>query len=411
MRIIIFLYGDRVNILLVADVSIADVIGGAERVLYEQSTFLARRGHVVHILTRQQGRHESEHGIYNGTHEWRYPINQKHQLLFFVSILRNAGQLFESLHSKNRYQCLNFHQPLSAYSVCKSPAVKGIKKIYTCHSLSFEEFISRNPKPAGLIETVVYMLHVFLRKQIERTVLKASDSIVALSQYTKEKLQSTYEIDAGRITVIPGGVDLERFYPVEDKKGIRQNLGIPENRIVLLTVRNLVRRMGLENLILAMERIRRTSAEIFLVIGGEGPLRKPLSEMAEKLDLDHHIRFTGFIPENQLPDFYRMADIFVLPTKELEGFGLVTLESMASGVPVLGTPIGGTREILSRFDPNLLFEDMTSSAMADQIEKTCRLIRDYPEKWKETCLRARKFVEANYRWDQNIQMLETVMAS
>ncbi|MDF1593530.1 MAG: glycosyltransferase [Desulfobacterales bacterium] len=146
-----------------------------------------------------------------------------------------------------------------------------------------------------------------------------------------------------------------RFKPTDDTEKIRQALKLPDSKIILFTVRNLVARMGLENLIKAVQLVVRNAADIYLVIGGAGPLRDQLARMAEQLGVNDCIRFEGFIPEESLPNYYQMADMFILPTKELEGFGLVTLEAMASGVPVLGTPVGGTKEIISRFDSSFMF--------------------------------------------------------
>ena len=130
--------------------------------------------------------------------------------------------------------------------------------------------------------------------------------------------------------------------------------------------------------------------------------------MPKDLGVENHVKFTGFVPEDELPDYYRMADLFILPTRELEGFGLVTLEAMACGVPVLGTPVGGTQEILGKFDPNFLFKDITADSMADLIADNYRIIKDNPGKWAEISRRCRKFVEDHYSWDKNIDALETL---
>jgi len=123
-----------------------------------------------------------------------------------------------------------------------------------------------------------------------------------------------------------------------------------------------VPRMGLDNLILAIEQVIKTAPDIYLVVGGEGPLKDDLISMVKKLGVEKHIEFKGFISEDNLPEYYQMTDLFVLPTRELEGFGLVTLEALACGVPVLGTPVGGTKEIIGRFDPDFLFKDTAAAS-------------------------------------------------
>ena len=397
------------RVLFISDVSIDTVIGGAERVLFEQSTRLAARGYAVHILTRHLPQHRSDHAIYHGVQEWRFPISQKNQPAAFVSTLKNAGALFRTLHRRFQYSRIIAHQPFSAFAAYRSVAGQPIPKIYVCHSLSFEEYASRNSNPAGFAGKMSRAANIFLRRKIEKSVLNVSDRVIVLSRYTREELQRHYAIDPDKIRRVPGGVDPGRFYPVADKAEIRRRVGIPENTIVLVTVRNLVGRMGLENLILAMDRVRRACPEAYLMIGGDGPLRDRLTAMVDQLGLAHHIRFDGFIPEEKLPDYYRTADMFVLPTLDLEGFGLVTLEAMASGVPVLGTPVGGTLEILGRFDPAFLFTDHTPAAMADQIISMCQLIKQSPEKWEAVSKRCRTYAAAEYGWDQHVNALENII--
>jgi len=397
------------NILFVADVSISQVIGGAERVLLEQSTRLTNRGHDVHILTRELRSHEQIYEVIHGVNEWRYNVNPKGNAISFIkNTLQNSKKLFESLQDQYKFECLNFHQPFSAIGVLQSPFSKNIRKVYTCHSLSFEEYITRNVKPKGFAEKTLYLFNIFTRRYLEKSVLKKSDKIIALSQFTQDKLSSAHQVSPQKVAVIPGGVDLKRFQPADDKMAIRRRLNIPSQKLILFTVRNLVQRMGLENLIMAIQKVIKNTPDIYLILGGEGPLKNDLVVLAQKLGVENYIRFAGFIPEEELVKYYQMADIFVLPTRELEGFGLVTLEAMACGEPVLGTPVGGTKEILGKFDPDFLFEDTSPDAMAKLILGKYRLINDNPEKWNDLSKRCRNFVEENYSWEKNIDSLEKI---
>ena len=397
------------NVLFVSDVSIAGVLSGAERVLFEQSTRLQKRGHDVHILTRKLPEHESDHQVIQDVNEWRYDVDQSNSFSFIKSTLLNCKKLFESLENQYSFDCINFHQPFSAFGVIRSSASQKIKNIYTCHSLSFEEFRSRNSKPRNIIKKVLYSLNIKMRRFIERKVLNSSEKIVVLSRFTQEKLQCVYKIPAEKITIIPGGVDLERFYPATDRLGIRQRLNIPQEKMVLLTVRDLEPRMGLQNLICAIKKAKSELPGIYIVLGGQGPLGVDLKLLTRKLGIEDCVRFTGFIPEAELPDYYRMADIFILPTVELEGFGLITLEALASGVPVLGTPVGGTVEILNRFDSKYLFKDTESESMAELIIETCREFKNNPGFRQDVSSRCRLFVEENYSWKKNVDLLEGLL--
>ena len=374
--------------------------------LSEQSTRLAQRGHNVHVLTRKLSNHEADLAVIRGVKEWRYDIDKKNGLRFIKSTWLNSRWLFQLLYSKYGFDCINFHQPFSALALCRSAVARNICKIYTCHSLSFEEFKTRNPKPKGALGRILYVLNVQVRKIIEKKVLNASDKIVVLSQFTKNKLLNSYKVSPEKIVLIPGGIDFEKFYPANDKIDIRNRLNIPSEKLILLTVRNLVPRMGLENLLFAVRKAVEKVPHIYLVLGGDGPLKNSLSSLSHELQLQDHVKFIGFIPETEIPDYYRMADLFVLPTLELEGFGLVTLEALASGVPVLGTPVGGTVEILGKFDPKYLFRDTDPESMASLIVETCQQFKDDPGLWEEVSSKCRQFVKENYSWDKNIASLE-----
>ena len=394
------------NILVVADVSASKVIGGAERVLYEQTTRLRNKGHKVHILTRKTPDHKTNHEKISGVKEWRYECNYKSQLLFLKSNIINGKLFFEKLHNKYLFDCINFHQPFTAFGVLQSSISKNIAKFYTCHSLSYEEYISRNSWKKFLFSRQYNYLQVRMRKWIEKKNLNESDKIVVLSQFTKKKLSDIYRIPSNKISIIHGGVDLDRFKLLKNGNSKRKNLGIPENKIIIFTVRNLVKRMGLENLILAFKQIINIAPDIELIIGGDGPLKTHLIALTKSLGLEKKIHFTGFIQDDQLPSYYQCSDLFVLPTIELEGFGLVTLEALASGLPVLGTPVGGTKEILSRFNPGFLFENTRPESIANKVIETCKIIKENERKWKEISYQCCDFIKQNYSWKRNVDSLE-----
>lgn len=394
------------KILCVADVSISPVIGGAERALFEYGTRLARRGHAVHILTRRLPGHTANRENINGVWEWRFEFDARNFLHLLYSTTVKSKQLFESLCKRFSFDIINAHQPFSALGVAYSPKAGGIKKVYTCHSLSFEEFKSRNRQPNGLLPGCLYMINWRLRRAIEHAIMKRSDTIVVLSEFTKKKLVHHYDISDDKIRIIPGGVDLVRFKDGVNQNALRKKLKIPSETIVLFTVRNLVARMGLENLLYAVSKIAGGLPELYLVIGGEGPLKEDMIALAQKLSIKDRIRFVGFIKEEDLPCYYQMADLFILPTKELEGFGLVTLEALASGLPVLGTPVGGTKEILERLNPELLFEDTSADAMATAILRMVVKLKVQTGLKESLSSQCRRFVETHYSWEDKIDSLE-----
>jgi len=257
-----------------------------------------------------------------------------------------------------------------------------------------------------MVERLLYPFNIQARILIEKKVLNACDRIAVLSRFTQEKLWSVHRVPSGKVVIIPGGVDLQRFSPAGDRMEIRRRLGIPEEKMILFTVRDLEPRMGLENLIYAMKEVIKAVPDSCLILGGKGPLKDQLTSLSQELGVEGYVRFAGFIPEEDLPDYYRAADVFILPTIELEGFGLITLEALASGVLVLGTPVGGTVEILGKLDSGYLFKDTKPESMASLVIETCQQFRNNPRLWQDASGRCRAFVEAHYSWERNVDQLE-----
>ena len=394
---------------MVSDYPLGEIIGGSVRALYEQSMMLAAKGHKVHILTREEQIKKGYEKI-KGILEWKYPVSNKHSISFFLTTVRNSKKLFVDLSKEYKFDIINFHQPISAFSIARSFASKNLRKIYTCHSLSFEEFQSRNLRPKRLINSIIHQAYILTRRYLEFSVLRNSEMIVVLSHFTAKRLNDVYGIPFEKIRVIPGGIDLERFHPNINNGNIRKILNLPNDRVILLTVRNLVQRMGLENLIKALRDVVKKAPDIHLILGGDGPLKESLISLTNKLALKDYISFIGFIKEELLPYYYQAADLFVLPTKELEGFGLVTLEALASGIPVLGTPVGGTKEILGKFDSSFMFSSSEAHHIADLILEKYFAFKENPQMWRKVSTRCRNFVENHYSWEKNIESMENLYA-
>jgi glycosyltransferase involved in cell wall biosynthesis len=397
-----------VNLLIVTDVSMHKVIGGAERVLFEQSTRLAARGHRVTLITRRLPDHRADRDTIQGVEEIRCAFEPHGGLRSIGQTWRQAGRHLARLHEQRPIDCLNIHQPLTAFGLISQATSLGIPRVYTCHSLSAEEYLSRHAGrgPAG---RWLQRLRAAGRNWIEGRVLRACSRITVLSRYTQEKLRRVHGIPGDRVEVVPGGVDLARFHPVADKATTRKDLSVSDDRFVLLTIRNLVPRMGLDRLVLAMQAVAAKIPQSLLVIGGQGPLREELKALAERLGVKDHVRMAGFIPEEKLACYYQMADLFVLPSLDLEGFGLVSLEALACGLPVLGSPVGGTREFLTRWNAGFLLSDVRPQTLAEGIIACGRRLGAGGGEAAAISRSCREFVQSHYSWDRNVAALESIL--
>jgi glycosyltransferase involved in cell wall biosynthesis len=249
------------------------------------------------------------------------------------------------------------------------------------------------------------LVRVRLARHIETRVYRRATRVITLSEAFRDLARSRYGVAAERIHVIPGGVETSLYRAAPGRAEARARLGWPADRPILLAVRRLARRMGLEALVTAMAEVRRACPQVLLLIGGRGALAAELQARIEALDLTAHVRLVGFVPDDKLPLAYAAADLTVMPTVALEGFGLVTAESLAAGTPVMGTPVGATPEILRGLAPELVFAAPSAEAMAERLiaaltghmalpgPETCR---DYAMRydWEAVLPRVREVFEA-----------------
>ena len=395
------------KILLVAEVSIAQVIGGAERVLREQALGLAARGHAVRVLTRAGAQDGEARVVVEGIEETRYSVDRRTAVSFFISSVRNARRAFRSLARESRPDVPFIHQALPGLAA--AGCLPGVPSAYTCHSLAHEEFDTRNRPPAGIGGWVWHRCQSLARRRIERAALDRARRVIVLSDFMRRHLAECHRLEAERMLLIPAGVDTRIFSPLPDYRSSRDALGLTRDQFVLFTVRNLVPRMGLDALLRAMARVRQAIPHVQLLIGGSGPLRSELEAQVKTLDLEGCVRFLGFVPEDVLPEYYRAADVFVLPTAQLEGFGLVTIEALASGTPVLGTPVGATAEILGRLDASLLAAGTDAEPLAAGIETLHRRFTADPATRAGLAEAGRALVLRDYTWSRHCERIEAAL--
>ena len=202
---------------------------------------------------------------------------------------------------------------------------------------------------------------------IERLVYRRATAAIVLSTAFGDILAARFGVLRHRIHVIPGGVDASRFDLARSRSDCRASLGWPTDRPIVLCVRRLVRRVGLDALIDAAASVKRRVPEVLVLIAGSGPLRTELETRIAARGLGDTVRLLGFVPEALLPLAYRAADLTVVPSVALEGFGLITIESLASGTPCIVTPVGGLREIVTPFAPQLVTASPAAADIADTL--------------------------------------------
>jgi glycogen(starch) synthase len=236
-------------------------------------------------------------------------------------------------------------------------------------------------------------LNARLKGAVEKIVYSRAKRFIVLSRSFQQELVRRYGVAEELIRIVPGGIDIERFNTTLSRMEARQRMGWPTDRPILLTVRRHVRRMGFEDLIDATRLLVQQRSDLLVLLGGSGPISGELKTRVAERGLEDNIRFLGRIDDADLPAAYRAADMSVVPSQSLEGFGLITLESLASGTPVYVTPVGGLPEIVQPFAPQCVFPGITAADIAVVLGEALRGSRPVPT--EDAC---RAYAADSFSW-------------
>ncbi len=210
-----------------------------------------------------------------------------------------------------------------------------------------------------------------VKRHLERAVYRRADAAVVLSGAFGEMLARDYGVDSGRIHVIPPGVDLDRFCP-GDRQTLRGDFGVEPGAFLVVCVRRLEYRMGIDVLLRAWRMVQEELPGARLIIAGTGSERAHLDSLVSLLPCPVGVQLLGAVDDDRLVEMYQAADCSVVPSRSLEGFGLVTLESLACGTPAVVTDVGGLADGVLGLDPSLVVASEDPNALAVRLVDAAR---------------------------------------
>ena len=361
-------------------------MGGIEKVVNEQSKRLRTRNFAPTVVTNRIG-------------------TPKHYVVDGVPV-----ECYESLNTGFRLGI-----PYSIPTVNSFPTfVKAVaqSKIIHAHghpyltSLLAAKLAKQYQKPFVLTQHNTFIEYDNIFDQVERLNdlavgkqnLNEADKIIAISGATKD-----YVLRLGakpkKVQVVYNGVDLKRFRHIEGKREeMRRKLGIPQDAIVVLTVRRLVYKNGVDTLIEGANiAVKKNQRIVFLAVG-KGPDSDSVKLRIQQLGIEGNFKLAGFVSDEDLSSYYNVADLFVLPSKSGEGLPLVALEAMACALPVIATDVGGIREILMK--------DYGKLVPPNQPELLAQAILEFAEvDFSSSKMELRAMMEKKFSWDANVERL------
>jgi D-inositol-3-phosphate glycosyltransferase len=233
-----------------------------------------------------------------------------------------------------------------------------------------------------------------LRIAAERTIARTADRIVVASEHEAALLTTLYGADAARISTVPCGVDLDLFAPA-DKDAARARLQLRDGERIILFVGRIEPLKGIDVLINVAAQLHDDENFRVLIVGGDARADAEvaqLKQLATRLGVDHHISFVGAVAHEDLPLYYNAADVCVVPSY-YESFGMVAVESMACGTPVVASRVGGLASTISDGETGYLIPWRCPEPFAERLE----LLLDNDELRASFGRAAREAVE-RFRW-------------
>jgi len=372
-----------------------DRFGGAERVVDGLARAQARAGHEVVVVAGNLARGISDQvsggvrwlffELPSGARGWRF-FRRAHRAC--RALLKNlAGREFDLVHT---------HQPATALCPRGIPGLAHLR-VHSFYAPYHAEWAVEQGRfePDGRPD-LGHRLKRHALARLDRLCLDRAGRVVVLSETSRRQVLELHDQIAGRIAHVPPGVDLDRFHPAPSRS--------PNRRPLILTVRRLVRRMGLDLALEAASLLRARGCAFDLLMAGEGPLFSELEDSIRRTGLCDRVRLIGPVPESELPELYRAADLFLLPTRRLEGFGLVTLEALACGTPVIATDVGANGEVLRDLLPECPPVPARPEALAAALEQAF----DRIEPLRDAASRSASRVAEVYGWPAAALRLERV---
>ena len=264
---------------------------------------------------------------------------------------RTFGLVYNGIKLRHEYDVLHVQASGGIFSFISAVSGTFVSKLYkknlfvTFHYRASEKFLIRYQK------ILIY-------------VLKNSTVFFVVSEKQKKIIQEIL-LSSDNIIVIPNGFDKSQFYKI-DRFVCQRELGLPTNRKILLSIGNLVEEKGHVYLIEAIKEILKYRQDIFCVIVGKGRLKEKLDAQIKHEKLEQYVKLVGVKPHEEIPKWINACDIVVVPSI-IESFGIVQIEAMACGKPVVATYNGGSENILISDDYGILCKSADSCDLAKNI--------------------------------------------
>lgn len=352
--------------------------GGAETYAYELANALGRAGHNVDVYTMEAA-DSGDIDVHENVSVTR--LMKRRRLVAVDTVLFSiVARLSVDF---TQYDIIHGTlMPASTVALTPGLGMPEVPLAVTSHGTSVGELNSSEPRTPidYLMKYVFHPMNIVL----DNIGGRFADRILAISDDVRDQLVGWYKFDQSKVAVVPHGVDPERFSPDSGP-----HRAPDPDRFTLLYVGRLGPRKGVDLAIESLARLDRSDVE--LLIAGTGRHEDYLRDLATDHDVEDQVRFLGYVSDEELPGLYASVDLFVL-LSTYEGFGLVLLEAMAAGTPVVAADRGGIPTAVA---------DQTGLLVSRDVEAVSAAVERYiddPE-YRSNCAQGARRHAENLSWD------------
>lgn len=374
-----------------------DLDGGGYRYATEVAERLAARGREVHVVFPNAGNRFPASEVRRGVHLHRVPDGTGSFLANWRAENRAARRAVDALLGPGNEPAL-----LASHQAYFEPAARGHGALFMYQGpWGLEYRFSQQARKRGLARR---WLDPWIARRLHRTegrALRAAPRIFTASEYTRRRLREWHPSVQSPVEVVSGGADFAVFQPPADRAAARRRWGLDPDDFLFLTVRRLDPRMGLDGLLDVFARVARRHRQARLFLAGRGPQQAALEAGIAALGLGGRVRLLGFVPEGDLPGLYGAADCTLMPSLDLEGFGLATVESLACGTPVLASDAGANPELVGPLDPALVHAAGDAPALEAALDHLLGGAGRLPDR-----ARCAAYARENFRWERPVEAFE-----
>jgi glycogen(starch) synthase len=327
------------------------VVGGLSRHVHQLARGLAEKGHRPTVYSRAHPQASSE-SLERGVRVvriqgWPRRLTSRNLVQWVGGFNRALARRALPDFRREAPDVLHAHDWLVAWAAEALRDALALPLVATIHAT---EFGRHGGRIHGATQRMI--------DGVERRLTAGADRVIACSEHMRREVRDLFDVEPEKVDMIPNEVDGSVFTDHGD------GAGRGWHGPLILFAGRLEYEKGVQTVLEALPSIERQVPGVGLIVAGAGTYRASLEQRARDIGLDGQVRFAGFVEEPDLRSLYRTADLVVVPSL-YEPFGLVALEAMASGAPVVAADTGGLREIVEHGATGLRFRPDDPSALAD----------------------------------------------